>query len=110
MIYFIFIKNNNEIKQIDDYVEKVKGYYSSEKLIALPENGFHGHADFKKVNIALSTQDVLNSKEFKTFLDNRKEIDSKLFNIDKDKPIPISKPEPNLPHKNAIKFINISIK
>lgn len=56
----------------------VKGELSTKGITDLKDKYFNV--------VSLSTQEVLNCKEFKSFLANRKDIDSKLLKIDDSKP------------------------
>jgi len=76
---YVFCENESIINKVDDYVNKQKEYFASEKLMATPENGFTGLADFKYVNIILSTENTYEKLIEPYKIEAQKNVSSRLL-------------------------------
>lgn len=75
----VYCKNDNEKKQVDEYIESVKEFYSSGQLIANKENGFEYYTNFDKVHINLNSYSDYDNALEPYLLESNKNVASRLL-------------------------------
>lgn len=75
----VYCENDNEKKQVDEYIESVKEFYSSGQLIANKENGFEYYTNFDKVHINLNSYSDYDNALEPYLLESNKNVASRLL-------------------------------
>ena len=75
----VYCKNDNEKKQVDEYIESVNEFYSSGQLIANKENGFEYYTNFDKVHINLNSYSDYDNALEPYLLESNKNVASRLL-------------------------------